>query len=114
MTMTIQALINLFDAFVLAGLGIPLILRKVPMNHFYGVRFRQSFQTEKNWYEINAIGGRLLLLWSLPILLLGLAGFVWPVNGTVKYALVSVGVTVGCVLMACLQSYWAARSMDMG
>jgi len=74
---------------VLIAAGIPLWLRRVPPNAFYGVRFRSTLSDEGVWYETNAIAGRnlvgigagyLALLtaalvfgrsWSMPIRLLG-------------------------------------------
>jgi hypothetical protein len=61
-------------------LCLPLIWRKVPMNRFYGVRIRESFVSEKRWYDINAYGGRLLARWSLLIVVTGLAGFFVPLS----------------------------------
>jgi len=49
-------------------LAIPLIRRKVPMNRLYGVRSPKAFASERNWYEINAYGGRLLLMFGLFVL----------------------------------------------
>ena len=49
-------------------LAIPLIRRKVPMNRLYGVRVPKAFASERNWYEINAYGGRLLLVFGLFVL----------------------------------------------
>lgn len=46
-------------------LSIPLILRLVPMNRIYGVRTPKAFASERNWYEINAFGGRVLLGFGL-------------------------------------------------
>ena len=48
--------------------SIPLILRIVPMNRFYGVRIPQSYKSESNWYAINAYGGWLLLLYGAALL----------------------------------------------
>ncbi len=45
----IFALVTIGMALFIAALSIPLILRKVPMNHVYGVRFRASFQSERHW-----------------------------------------------------------------
>ena len=42
-------------------LALPLILRKVPMNRVYGIRIPQAFVSDRNWYAINAYGGRWLL-----------------------------------------------------
>ena len=64
---------------VLCGLGaavtlvsVPLMWRKVPMNHLYGVRLRKSFSSERNWYEINAYGGRLLAGFGLFLIVFSL------------------------------------------
>src|SRR2546427_9177847 len=40
-----------------AGLAIPLVIRKVPMNRVYGVRIAKAFASDRDWYEINAYGG---------------------------------------------------------
>ncbi len=50
---------------VIALVSLPLVLRRVPMNKVYGVRLRRSFSSERNWYEINAYGGRLLVGFGL-------------------------------------------------
>jgi uncharacterized membrane protein len=58
--------------YVHAGIGVamvlvslPLVMRLVPMNRFYGVRVPEAFASSRNWYEINAFGGRLLLAFGL-------------------------------------------------
>jgi len=43
------------------ALSIPLVLRRVPRNRVYGVRVAQAFASDRNWYEINSYGGKLLL-----------------------------------------------------
>lgn len=61
--------------YVHAGIGlltvsfaIPLIMRKVPMNHMYGIRVRKAFVSKDNWYELNAYGGKLFLAFGLFLL----------------------------------------------
>jgi uncharacterized membrane protein len=39
-------------------LGVPLWLRRVPPNRFYGVRTRATLGDEARWYEVNARCGR--------------------------------------------------------
>ncbi|HXH64737.1 MAG TPA: SdpI family protein [Mariprofundaceae bacterium] len=48
-----------------ALVSLPLVMRLVPMNRFYGVRLPEAFASSRNWYEINAYGGRLLLAFGL-------------------------------------------------
>ena len=59
---------------VTALLSVPLVLRKIPMNHAYGIRIRKAFVSESNWYEINAYGGKLLLVFGLFLLAFGWLG----------------------------------------
>jgi hypothetical protein len=65
---------------VFAGIGIvsmlvsiPMILRRVPMNRWYGVRTRKAYASEENWYEINAFGGKAFFVFGL--LLVAVAWF---------------------------------------
>ncbi|HQU34683.1 MAG TPA: SdpI family protein [Thermoanaerobaculaceae bacterium] len=58
---------------LLSVISVPLILRKVPMNHLYGVRIPKAFVSAENWYEINAYGGK--LLFGFGVFLLAFAYF---------------------------------------
>jgi hypothetical protein len=60
---------------VLAGIGglvvvlsIPLILGMVPRNPFYGIRIPKAFESDESWYDINAYGGKLLLVYGVVLL----------------------------------------------
>jgi hypothetical protein len=66
---------------ILIAISIPLKKGNVAMNHFYGVRLRKSFTSEKNWYLMNTYGGRQLMAWSAVILVLGILTFFIPLNG---------------------------------
>jgi uncharacterized membrane protein len=63
---------------LLAILAIPLLLRRVPPNAWYGVRVAATFADPWVWYEANALSGRDLLIagiaQSLTALLLPLLG----------------------------------------
>ena len=63
----VLSLTSIGVAVLMAGLSIPMILRRIPMNSFYGARFKASFKSKKNWYEINEYGGKALLAASLLI-----------------------------------------------
>ena len=66
---------NIAIAILMVALSIPLTRKKIKMNRFYGVRIPKSFSSEANWFEINAYGGRQLILWSIFPLLAGIACF---------------------------------------
>jgi uncharacterized membrane protein len=51
-------------------LGVPLALRRVPPNPTYGVRFSSTLADEWVWYEINARGGRHLIILGAGYLIL--------------------------------------------
>ena len=56
-----------------AGIAVPLVLRMVPMNTVYGIRIPKAFKSDRNWYDINAFGGKLLLVYGLALTVFGLA-----------------------------------------
>ncbi len=66
---------------ILMAISVPLKNGKVAMNHFYGVRLRKSFTSEKNWYLMNAYGGRQLVIWSAAMFVLGVLTLFIPFNG---------------------------------
>ena len=42
---------------LVAGLGIPLWLKRVPRNRLYGVRTVSTLADESRWYAVNASAG---------------------------------------------------------
>jgi tRNA A-37 threonylcarbamoyl transferase component Bud32 len=56
-------------------LALPLWLKMVPMNQFYGLRIPSTMVSDERWYAANAHAGRTFLIWALVILGAGLAGF---------------------------------------
>ena len=67
-------IVHFCAAVVTASVSVPMIRRKVKMNDWYGVRIRESFESEAAWYEINEYGGRLLLAWSALIAATAMVG----------------------------------------
>ena len=102
------ALTHMGVALLIAGLCIPLIRRKIPMNRFYGFRLPQSFVSNEAWYAINEYGGKVLLLWMLPVFFVGLYG-VFGENP--YYPLISTGVMITSMVMAMLQSILKSRQI---
>ncbi|MBL9152359.1 MAG: protein kinase [Verrucomicrobiales bacterium] len=56
-------------------LALPLWLKMVPVNPFYGLRLSSTMISDERWYAANAHAGKVSLIWSLVILCAGLAGF---------------------------------------
>ena len=108
---------QLILAAALLGVGIvtfclclPLIYRKVPMNHFYGIRIPQSFVSAERWYDINAYGGRLLARWSCLIIVTGVVGILVPPRLLQAYAISAAGVILISVIVPLIQIIRWARA----
>src|SRR5258708_2228688 len=54
------------------GLAIPLVRGQVGRNGLYGIRFPQSFQSDDAWFAINRFGGKRLIVWSIPLIVIGI------------------------------------------
>jgi hypothetical protein len=65
------ASVHLGIGLALVVVSVPLVMRRVPMNRVYGVRVREAFVSERNWYEINAYGGRLFAVFGVLLMAIG-------------------------------------------
>ena len=102
---------------LLAGIGLivagyPLMIRRVPPNHWYGFRVPKTLRDPYVWYEANHVAGRDLLLAGLAVLLATLfrmlTAWLLPVwmTGHLPY-----GVFVVAMLMVILDSFWALSKL---
>lgn len=97
---------------MLFGLSLPLALRLVPMNKVYGFRTAISMKSDENWYAVNAVGGRRLALWALPIIVLGAAGWFIPEHYREAYARYSPFLVFGLVAIALISvGMWSRRHL---
>jgi magnesium transporter len=56
-------------AFIISGLifvstSIPLVLRKIPPNSFYGIKVPKAYESPELWYKLNAKGGRIMIAYG--------------------------------------------------
>ena len=72
--------LDILSAVAFIGVGVPMAMRKIPMNRWCGIKIRKAFQSEALWYDINAYGGRQFIIWALPILAAGVACFFVPLH----------------------------------
>ncbi len=93
------------------SLSVPLILRKVPPNPFYGLRTKATFSSHRVWYAAN----RIARIW------LAIAGIVWLGAGLLSPTLVGSqqdalpwGIAVGLVstILATVIALVAARRLS--
>ena len=111
----IFGMINIASALVIMGVSLPLIRRKVKMNHWYGIRIKKSFESEDNWYRINAYGGKQLFIWSSPMIFVGLICFLVPINDSNKDILsfvLGVFPTTLCLATAIIKIYAYAKKCN--
>lgn len=101
-----------FVGLLLAGLSIPLILRRVPPNHFYGFRVPKTINNPDIWYEINAYAGQRLLVAGLimAVVATGLNAFA-PNLGIDLYSTILVGVTCVSLVVGIGQSFYKLSKM---
>lgn len=88
-------LIHLLAALLTIAAALPLILRRVRMNHWYGVRVPAAFASEEAWFAINRYGGRLLLGWGGMIALIALVGALLEREAWLAYNWTSLGLILG-------------------
>jgi uncharacterized membrane protein len=69
---------DLFTGVLFVFLALPLMLRKVAPNRFYGVRIPKAYASEANWYAINAVGGRWMVVAGGILALVGGVVLLWP------------------------------------
>jgi hypothetical protein len=84
----IFGIMYVFIGLLLMAISVPLKNGKVAMNHFYGVRLRKSYSSDKNWYLLNNYGGRQIFLWSLVLAVIGVVTFFVPFNGDMVLILI--------------------------
>ena len=109
-TAMVLGISNICAAAVFILLSIPLLKRKVPMNRWYGARFKKSFESEENWYRINAYSAKQVMIWSVPLLLMGIVTLFLPLEGHTRLTqLVACAPLLICV--PALLSYRFARKL---
>lgn len=47
---------------IVAAAAVPLMLRLIPQNPIYGIRTERTLTQASAWFEVNAFGGRALLV----------------------------------------------------
>lgn len=62
------------------ALSIPLVKGHVPRNALYGVRFPAAFRSDEDWLAINRFGGKQMIGWSIPMILIGIISLFLPLQ----------------------------------
>ena len=72
--MVTLATVLLMSGLLITGVCLPMIYGKLPMNLWYGMRTKTTFQSQESWAHLNEIGGMLFSLLGFPLILGGLVG----------------------------------------
>jgi len=108
-TNLLLGLSNLFCAALFTGLAVPLIRRKVKMNRWYGVRISKAFESEDNWYQINAYAGKRLILWAFVLAAIGIVTFFVPLQRLALVLLFANAPVI--VIVPCIEAIVFARKL---
>ncbi len=90
-------------------LALPLWLRLVPMNSFYGVRLPSTFASDQRWYDVNAVFGKHLFWWSLTIISAGIAGFYQLPRHQDAYPWAAITLTLAAIASSVVATLWWMR-----
>jgi uncharacterized membrane protein len=104
------AIVHLFAAGAVIAAALPLIRRKVKMNHWYGFRIPEAFVSEERWMEINHYGGRLLLFWGLVLGATAVVGAFLQKKDWVAYDWTALAIVVIGLAVVMAQTYRYARN----
>lgn len=90
---------------------LPLWLGRVKMNWLYGVRITKAFESDELWLEINRYGGRLFVIWSVLLLVIGIVSIIipYPEDGIVPPVVSLTPVII--YLIAAIQTYLYSRKL---
>jgi hypothetical protein len=101
---------NIFCGLLFIAISIPLLKKKIKRNHFYGMRFAKAFESEENWFKINAYGAKRLILWSVPLIISGIAGLCFLLRGRKGFILFLSLMPLIAVIPA-IESYFYAKKL---
>ena len=94
------------------GLGIPLLLGRVPPNGFYGCRTKKTLSNERIWYAVNRVTGRDLIIGGVAIVLAALGIYLFGQRLSPNHAaIILLAILVSSVVVMVINSLLAQRTM---
>lgn len=98
-------------ALVLIAVSVPLLMRKVRPNYFYGFRTRQTLGSEQVWYDVNAYSARWLIGAGVLTLVTALLVALIPGIGIDGYAIICSVIMLSALTAAVIMSLRYARTL---
>ncbi len=110
--MTLLMTIYILGGSLLILLSIPLLLRKIPPNPFYGFRIRWTLEDPELWYSVNAFTAKWLVFVGV-CAILGATGLALiPGISLDVYAFGNLGIFVASFTLALIQAVRFLRIQD--
>ena len=99
----------IFAALAITGVAIPLLRGRVRRNDYYGVRFAESLQSDEAWLDINRHGAVRMIVWSVPLLVVGIVSLFLPLQSHFGWALALGLAPLIFIFVPLIQTYRYAR-----
>jgi len=112
--MRILLVMNVCTGALLCLISVPLILRWIGPNLFYGFRVRATLKNPDVWFDVNAYAGWWLLAAGLTGLVASIAFALVPGISLDQYALGSLGVVGAVLVVGVVFSIRYLRARDRG
>lgn len=99
-----------FSGLLLAGLSVPLILRKIPPNGLYGFRIPSTLENPSLWYKVNEYAGRRFLVVGLGTAIGAIILYFITSPNVDEYAMTSLGFFLALFLWGIITSILYLKS----
>lgn len=104
-------LLFLITGIIFVGLAIPLILKKVKINNWYGIRVPDATVNEKVWYEVNSIMGRYLFAFGLLVVVVSIHFMLNPLDHEYKMVYALIGILIFGTILFVKLSFSTAKKI---
>lgn len=110
--MTEPTLVFALVGVLLIAVALPMLLRRVPPNAFYGLRVPATYKDEQVWYDANAASGRDTVLLGVFLVLFGVVPRWLGWSGASHALAWSIAIAAGSLLMTAVGWRRANRMLE--
>jgi len=101
---TLLLLVYLIGGFVLIGLALPLMAKKIKPNYLYGFRVEKTIENPEIWYAVNRYAGKRLFVTGICFTVGALAFYFTPGLSVDAYAFLVLAVFIVIFVIGLIQS----------
>ena len=109
--MLFMLILFVISGLLIIGLAVPLILRKVPPNIWYGFRLPSTVNNPEIWYPANEYSAWRILWMGVSVIVAGIVGFAIPGMTAETYGLSIVVVIITGLIITLTQSLLYLRRL---